>query len=105
MNNNFKISIYSICIMGIFNLFSSIYVFGQKSNWTVSDIDGFTALPGGARYYNGELDVIGYNGCWWSSTEYETDYAWLMSLSNLTRDVGRSYSDKAFGLSVRCIKD
>ena len=37
---------------------------------------GFTALPGGARDYDGTFFYIGNNGGWWSATENYTSNAW-----------------------------
>jgi uncharacterized protein (TIGR02145 family) len=66
---------------------------------------GFSALPGGVRYFNGKIDTIGKFGFWWSSTEYYTTNAWS---NGLTFNSGSSYRF-SFGkrncLSVRCIRD
>ncbi len=66
---------------------------------------GFTALPSGHR---AEDDFFGEGliALWWSSTEYEPNYAWTESIQysevgvNLT--AGRSFT---MGLSVRCLKN
>jgi uncharacterized protein (TIGR02145 family) len=63
---------------------------------------GFTALPGGHRYFNGAFNSIGYSGYWWSSTEYSTDSACHRSVA---WGVVRSYESKQLGSSVRCLKD
>jgi uncharacterized protein (TIGR02145 family) len=66
---------------------------------------GFSALPGGYRYNNGTYDSIGIRGSWWSSTEaYVTD-AWYRSVHYNSISYSRGGYKKAFGLSVRCIKD
>lgn len=67
---------------------------------------GFTALPGGYRYYiDGTFNQMGYNGFFWSSTESAGSMAWYRSLSNEQKEVSRYDSDKSYGFSVRCIKD
>jgi uncharacterized protein (TIGR02145 family) len=66
---------------------------------------GFSGLPGGLRDYYGAFDLIGEDGCWWSSTEGGTISAWNRCLNYSNGDVGRGYGSNARGLSVRCIKD
>jgi len=69
---------------------------------------GFTAFPGSYRssgrgsFYN----YIGYNGHWWSSSEYNADNAYYRSLdySDVSMYRGNG-SSKTCGFSVRCIKD
>jgi uncharacterized protein (TIGR02145 family) len=67
---------------------------------------GFSGLPGGIRNYGGTFFDVGYYGYWWSSTETGPNYAWYRYLyysnGNVLRD---SDFYKAFGFSVRCLKD
>ena len=47
-------------------------------NLAINNYSGFSALPGGYRNYNsGTFFGVGYNGYWWSSTEYDTNKASL----------------------------
>jgi uncharacterized protein (TIGR02145 family) len=69
---------------------------------------GFTALPGGYRYYDGTFYSIGAVGMWWSSSEEAAGVgtAWgryLYTSGGLDR--GSAGSGKQHGFSVRCIKD
>lgn len=66
---------------------------------------GFTALPGGTRYYGGYFYFIRYYGNWWSSTEYGTSYAWYRSLYYNYSNVNRYDTSKSMGFSVRCLRD
>jgi len=66
---------------------------------------GFTALPGGSRYGNGTFDFIGIYGKWWSSTRYDTNHAWHRGLGYYNSNVGRDGYLKAYGFSVRCVRD
>lgn len=68
---------------------------------------GFSALPGGYRGATGNFIDFGYNGSWWTSTEYPPDYAYWFYLNNFEATVGDTEdgSLKKDGFSVRCIKD
>jgi uncharacterized protein (TIGR02145 family) len=74
---------------------------GKSSNGT--DAYGFAALPGGNGYSNDGFDGIGNDGYWWSSTEYDANYAY-------DRDMGYGegvyygsyYKGELF--SVRCLQ-
>lgn len=81
------------------------------SHWITPNVgatntSGFTAVPGGARSVNsGIFTNFGFNGCWWSSSEYSTYYAWARYVGYSNIYVGRSDYNKQYGLSVRCLKD
>ena len=77
------------------------------SMWAISmggtNRSGFSALPGGFRSYYGAFDYEGISSMFWSSTPIGTD-AWYRKLSLNKDGVGRYYSDKRSGLSVRCVR-
>ena len=79
----------------------------SKSGWNNNGTDnyGFTALPGGYRYYIGSFSGVGYGGRWWSSTEVDSNYVYILGLYYDHADVGRRYYDKSDGFSVRCLRD
>jgi uncharacterized protein (TIGR02145 family)/uncharacterized repeat protein (TIGR02543 family) len=74
-----------------------------------TDDYGFSALPGGYRYYNTSIDV-GYDGYWWTATESvyigTTSCAYRMRMG-YSHDVVNEHNstDKASGNPVRCVKD
>jgi len=74
-------------------------------NTGANNQSGFTALPGGSRSDNGPFASIGNHGCWWSSTEYNTDYAWGRYVYYYDNNVCRNQFNKKDGYSIRCIKD
>jgi len=74
-------------------------------NTGATNSSGFTGLPGGVRDYNGSFYVIGANGNWWGSSEYDTGFAWFRYLNSDNGDVNGYYDDKRIGFSVRCLKD
>ena len=87
-------------------------VLKATSNWSSPNTDatnssGFTALPGGYRYITGnKFEYIGEKAYWWSSTEYNSRFAWY---TYIVYNSGAVYQSFVFsnmsGFSVRCIKD
>ena len=72
-----------------------------------TNASGFSALPGGWRYYVlGQFENIGSNGVWWSSSEYNaTDASFKLMYYDHANGFHSSYYGKRYGSSVRCIKD
>src|SRR5690554_4857483 len=66
---------------------------------------GFTALPGGYRYFNGTFYNVGNYGTWWSATEFNAAGAWFRNVGYDYSDVLRYSNDKEVGFSVRCLRD
>ena len=66
---------------------------------------GFTALPGGGRYYDGTFYNIGNYGGWWSSTESGIDDAITRLMGYDDGGVSSDYNYKEVGFSVRCLRD
>jgi uncharacterized protein (TIGR02145 family) len=61
-------------------------------------------LPAGHRLTNGSFDYQGYYATLWSSTETGSN-AWTRDLYYNNTDVYRNNYNKAFGFSVRCVRD
>ena len=79
-------------------------------HWTSPNIGatnetGFTALPGGYITYGGTYHDIGDYGYWWSSTQFNSSFAWFMSLYHNDSELDIDNYKKHGGFSVRCIKD
>ncbi len=75
-------------------------------NTGATNESSFTALPGGAHYYyddNGRH--MGYNGSFWSSTEYGSNDAWHRGLESNNSEISRRDYGKDSGFSLRCIRD
>lgn len=66
---------------------------------------GFSGLPGGFRFFDGDFGAIGFNGFWWSSSEYSSFKSWIRYLNYNNGNVNRNNYNKSFGLSVRCLRD
>jgi len=70
-----------------------------------TNISGFSGLPGGNRFSNGNFYGMGYDGYWWSRTE---DGTFISFNHYLNLDVGEPVSytlNEEGGLSVRCLRD
>jgi uncharacterized protein (TIGR02145 family) len=82
------------------------------TNWLspnegASNETGFTALPGGRRYFgDGSYESIRYRGYWWTSSSTNDErFAWDVRMNNIGDDVVIGSFKKPTGYSVRCIKD
>jgi len=69
------------------------------------DVFGFSGLPGGYRASFGSYYNVGNYGYWWSSTEYDTNGAWLRYLGYYTGSVYSYANNRRIGFSVRCLRD
>jgi len=73
---------------------------------TGCNCSGFTAMPGGFRYYlDGFYNGMGYGGYFWSSTESSSHYAWYRQLGTYNSEINRNNFHKAYGFSIRCVRD
>jgi uncharacterized protein (TIGR02145 family) len=80
----------------------------STSGWTAgngTNTSGFTALPGGYRYYlDGTFDGLGTIGYWWSSDQTPTNGLYRR-LDSTHDSVFREGAVKTAGKSVRCLKN
>jgi len=75
-------------------------------NTSATNESGFAGLPGGNRYNSdGAFSGVGSSGIWWSATEINSAVAWLRFLSYDNAFRWRDLDYKAYGLSVRCLRD
>ena len=74
-------------------------------NVGATNSSGFTALPGGTRYPNGDFDYFTRFGYWWSSSVSSGSAAWNRSLSDGSSNFNSIDRNRPEGLSVRCLKD
>ena len=79
---------------------------GWNSGGNGTNESGFTALPGGSRYFStGDFMNIGFNASFWTFTESDTHRAWYRTMTFNYSHICRSVAHKEFGLSVRLVKD
>jgi uncharacterized protein (TIGR02145 family) len=75
-------------------------------NTSATNESGFTALPAGFRDGNdGTFGSLGYYGNFWSSTQSDASSAWFRYLNHGYADCDRYDYSKAYGFSVRLLKD
>ena len=78
----------------------------NSPNTGATNESGFTALPGGLRYYGGSFHAIGNDGLWWSASEDGTGSAGFRNVYYDDSGVNRGYGDdEENGFSVRCLRD
>jgi len=74
-------------------------------NTGATNSSGFTALPGGYRNYNGaSFGNLTNFGSFWTSTESSSN-AWGRALATSYATINRFSQQKAYGNSVRCLKN
>jgi uncharacterized protein (TIGR02145 family) len=74
-------------------------------NLGATNLSGFTGLPGGCRPPSGIFDNIGYDGFWWSSSEFGNLDAWYVKLGYSDTNANKLNYNKKDGFSIRCLKD
>ena len=68
--------------------------------------NGFSALPGGERWFEDcSFYKIGEIGFWWSSTKEDSYNAWYQAMHFGYSQVGSDNGGMNTGFSVRCIED
>jgi len=77
----------------------------NSPNTGATNSSGFTALPGGLRYGNGDFYGMASIGYWWSSSVSSGSFAWFRVLLYNTSDIGRGNYYRSNGISVRCCRD
>ncbi len=77
----------------------------NSPNTGATNESGFTALPGGYRYIYGPDFQIRNYGYWWSVTEADPYFSYLLSLEYHDGYTHLLSDSKGFGFSVRCMRD
>jgi uncharacterized protein (TIGR02145 family) len=73
-------------------------------NTGATDEVGFTALPGGLRDLMGTFSGIGNAGNWWTSSVFDTQSSFSLSMNSGTTETMKIPQSKNAGLSVRCLQ-
>jgi uncharacterized protein (TIGR02145 family) len=75
-----------------------------SSGITNEDAYGFAALPAG-YYITGNFGGVGIYAHFWSASENNQFYAYMVKLMSSDEDLKSADDGKHFGYSVRCLKD
>jgi uncharacterized protein (TIGR02145 family) len=78
---------------------------GWNSGGNGLDTYGFAALPGGNRNSGGSFGGVGYNGAWWTASEYDSGDAYNRYLDYLSEGAYYYGDFKSCLFSVRCLQD
>ncbi len=78
---------------------------GWIINMVGTDDYGFYGLPGGMHDTDGSFNDIGERIYWWTSSQESSSGAWYRRLAYSTSYIYLYPGKKAYGFSVRCIKD
>jgi uncharacterized protein (TIGR02145 family) len=83
----------------------------SMTNWNLpntgaSNASSFSAFPFGSRDNFGQYLYVGAIGLWWTTTNFDGNYAWTHQLEYTMSGVLRINDvTKKHGCSIRCIKD
>jgi len=76
-----------------------------KPNAGATNESGFSAQPGGYRFFYSQYSDANKGAFWWTSTEYDSAYIGFRVLRNSHTYLFGSKTYKGYGYSVRCVKD
>jgi len=76
---------------------------GSSGNGT--DDFGFSALPGGLRSSDGDVNDVGDYGRWWTAEEYSSGFAYYRYMYYYYDFLYEFNFDKSVGFSVRCVQE
>jgi uncharacterized protein (TIGR02145 family) len=65
---------------------------------------GFSGLPGGYRYQDGDFEQVGSVGRWWTASAWQ-DLGSFWTMGHFLPIVQRHEADKRSGYCVRCVRD
>lgn len=77
----------------------------SSPNFGATNESGFNGYPGGLRYPEGGFSGQGYDGWFWTSTPYNSSYAYNKHLYYNSIEFSGNAPGYHYGESVRCIKD
>jgi uncharacterized protein (TIGR02145 family) len=81
------------------------YTHFSSPNTGATNESGFTALPGGWRYFYGEYSGMGISAHFWCASEGGRKYGWRRVVYYISSLMGRRIGIRQNGDSVRCVRD
>lgn len=76
-----------------------------KSNSGATNSSGFSALPGGMRTSDGSFAGLGTGASFWSGSKWGGGDFWHFYMEDVSPYVRSNPNSRAWGFSVRCIRD
>ena len=83
----------------------AVSVLWATPNTGANNNTGFSALPGGLRYYDGTYKYNTTDGAWWTSSAVNSNFSLFRMLNYNYSGIARYDSLHYDGFSVRCLKD
>jgi uncharacterized protein (TIGR02145 family) len=80
-------------------------VTGWDQNVWADNASGFSAIPGGERFFIGGFGYLGEKATFWTSSKFPEEFVWYRSLYSGYVHEWRGWCFKGSGFSVRCIKN
>ena len=78
----------------------------DSPSWNGTNTSGFSALPGGLVYWDGNFSAEGLFGLWWCASSSGSPGTWSRGLYHDNDNVGSGNDDiLPVGFSVRCVRD
>ena len=77
---------------------------GWEDGGNGRDAYGFSVLPAGYREARGASRLLGRTACFWTSTQYDDNYAYYIGFDK-SDSVSLSIREIKMACSVRCVKD
>jgi len=77
----------------------------HSPNTDATNESAFAAVPGGHRNTRGYFDRMGTYAIFWSTTKFDSDYAFTRYLYYKSSMVGRSDGNNHYGFSIRCVRN
>lgn len=74
-------------------------------NMAANNATGFSALPGGLRYYDGVFHDFGFSAYFWSSEVLTPGRLWFRYMDYEYSDLFRFNNSANIGFSIRCVRD
>ncbi len=80
-------------------------VHGWQPGVSNTDLFGFTALPGGYRFWSGNFFEVPSATHWWTSNKNGTDYADYLNFTFDHADGNFDHMAREYGYSIRCVRN
>jgi uncharacterized protein (TIGR02145 family) len=84
---------------------TSTYAGAIGNNLIANNRTGFSAIPHGLRFCNGQFGFQGGDCYWWIAKEDDSLHAWNRRLAYVSENLNSNCDYKSYGFSVRLLRD